>query len=90
MFNLQLFGNNDTVTSSSELKYNLGFTDGDTRILNLKNPKSGLTDSDVNAVKSFFIASDTSLIVGDKNGSDFAGFISIEKIDKTTRTLDLS
>ena len=90
MFDIQRFGSNDTLTSSQSLKYELGFADGDTRALSLKNPKLNLADSDVNAVKSFFVASDTSLVVGDKEGADFLKFNSIELVEKTKRDLDLT
>ena len=40
----------DKVTTTNKLVLGLGFTDGDTRTINLDNPRSDVTATDINAV----------------------------------------
>lgn len=88
MFNIQLFGDNDTVTSSYELKLAYDFTDGDTRTTTLPNPKSNLTSDAV--ITASNTLQETQAFVGDKNNGAFDKIKSASIVSKTRRKLDLS
>jgi len=76
----------DTIKTSAELKWDLMFSDGDTRAVTLKNPRSSLALSDVSSVMS----AHGNVFIGDVNGAPYTGFTNARKINKTTRDLDLS
>lgn len=88
MFNIQRFGDNDTITSSQELSFVAGFVDGDTRTFKLKNPKSGLTGSDISPVDAFITANN--ILIGDKAGANTNGINSATVIDTGRVKLDLT
>lgn len=88
MFNIQMFGDNDTVTSSREGKLLVKFYDGDTRTLTLDNPKSNLTATNVNNLVTFMTTNQP--IIGDKAGASVTGAESFKIIEKTDVKLDLS
>lgn len=50
MFNLQMFGSNDTVTSTNALQVEFGFSDEDTRIVTLQNARADIEASEVSAL----------------------------------------
>ena len=87
-FNLQLFGDNDTLTSSRELKLEYLFTDGDTRTTSLPNPKTNLTGAQINAVSQTLAT--TQAFVGDKNDAPFSKIQTAKIVETTRRKLDLS
>lgn len=76
----------DTIKTSAELKFDLMFSDGDTRAVTLKNPDASLSLADVSSVMS----THGNVFIGDVNGSPYAGFANARKVFKTTRDLDLS
>lgn len=89
MFNIQAFGNNDTLTSSREGKLLVKFYDGDTRTVIIDNPKTNLTATTINTfVSSNLVA--TQPLVGDKTGASIVGAESFKIVEKTDRKLDLS
>lgn len=77
----------DVVKSSYILKINLGFADGDTRIINLDNPKRNLTAAQVHEVSQYI--KNNNLLLGDKYGADSAGILTADIVENTKRTLDL-
>ena len=89
MFDIQRFGANDTVTSSSELKIVMEFYDSDNRTITMDNPIPTLTSAEVNAVVDWMKTNQP--IVGDKsNSASLVGASSCKAIDKTVTQLDLS
>lgn len=88
MFNLQLFGTNDTLTSSKELKLTYAFADGDTRITNLPNPRTNLTATNIQSTAE--VLATTQAFVGDKNSAAFTGITSAVIVEQTKRKLDLT
>lgn len=77
----------DTVSQSSELKMEALFVDGDTRTLNVKNPKANITQANITALNT--LMQTNNLIVGDKYGGRFGRLTYAAKVDKTTVNLDL-
>ncbi len=78
----------DTLTSSSELKLNYLFADGDTRATSLANPRNNLTAADVQSASSVLQA--TQAFVGDKNNGAFVRIDSAIIKQSTKRLLDLA
>lgn len=76
----------DTIKTSSELKWDFTFSDGDTRAATLKNPRAGVTLAEFTSVMSTV----GSVFVGDVAGAPYTGFVNPRIIAKTTRDLDLS
>ena len=77
----------DVVKSSYILKIKLGFADGDTRIINLDNPKSNLKASQVHELSQFIKTNN--LLIGDKYGADSAGILYADIVESMKTTLDL-
>lgn len=82
----------DKTTVTNELKIVNLFTDGDTRTITLKNPRNNITTSDILALENLLMngGGSTSLIIGDKYGSDFRRIQEVSKIEKTTVEYDIS
>ena len=77
----------DIYKQSYILKIKLGFADGDTRTINLDNPRNDLTASEVHELSNFI--KENNLLLGDKYGADSAGILTADKIASTKTTLDL-
>ena len=77
----------DKVKSSYILKIKLGFADGDTRVINLDNPRNDLTAAEIYEVSQFIKTNN--LLLGDKYGADSAGILFADKIASTKTTLDI-
>ena len=88
MFNIQRFGDNDTITSSRELKLVYYFTDGDTRTTSLQNPKTNLTSD--NIVTAATVLKNTQAFIGDKASAAFETIKSAEVVETMRKQLDLS
>ena len=88
MFNIQRFGDNDTVTSSREGSLVVSFYDSDNRTIKIDNPRNDLTAADINAVVE--VMKTTQPIIGDKTGASVVGAESFKILEKTTTQLDLS
>lgn len=77
----------DKVKSTYILKIKLGFADGDTRIINLDNPRNDLTAEDVYTVSEFI--KNNNLLLGDKSGADSSGILTADIVESTKTTLDI-
>lgn len=77
----------DTIKSANELRLVAKFRDNDTRTLTLENPKSGLTEAQINAVAA--VGKTTQALLGDRNSADFIGFAEARTFKKTVTYLDL-
>lgn len=78
----------DTIKSSSDLKINWEFADGDTRLQKVPNPKNNLTTSDLKSLET--LAVNSAVLIGDKTGAALTGIKSASIIDKSDYILDLS
>lgn len=76
----------DTTKTTRKLKVQASFDDGDTRIISLDNPRSGLTEADITALNTLA----TPVLIGDKTGATFTGFIAARYSTVTEVTVDLS
>lgn len=88
MFDVQRFGDNDTVTSSYELQLVYKFADGDTRTTTLPNPRANLSSDAV--ITASNTLNQTQAFLGDKNDGAFDEIASAVIVSKTRRKLDLS
>ena len=77
----------DTVKNTYILKIKLGFADGDTRTINLDNPRSDLTAAEIYEVSQFI--KNNNLLLGDKYGADSAGILTADIVQSTKTMLDL-
>ncbi len=77
----------DVVKSSYVLKIKLGFADGDTRTINLDNPKDNLQASQIYELSQYI--KNNNLLLGDKYGADSAGILTADIVESTKVTLDL-
>lgn len=88
MFDIQMFGANDTITSSNTLDIIGGFADGDTRTFKIPNPRSDLTSSDIESLDAWIAANN--VIVGDRTGASSTGINSATLVETTKTRLDLT
>lgn len=88
MFDIQRFGDNDTVVSSNEGILTIGFYDSDDRQIKIDDPRSDLTAAEVNAIVDW--TKQNQPIIGDKTGASVVGAKSFETIAKTTTYLDIT
>ena len=88
-FDIQMFGDNDTITSSREGKLLVKFYDGDTRTITIDNPKTNLTATQIKSFVSTNLVA-TQPLIGDKTGASLVGAESFKIIDKSDRKLDLT
>jgi len=88
MFEIQLFGDNDTITSSQDLKVRMEFGSDDDRLISLPNPRTDLTAADI--TNAFSDVTITKVVVGDKDSADFTGISEAYREDKVVRKLDLT
>ena len=77
----------DIYKQSYILKIKLGFADGDTRTINLDNPRNDLTASEIYEVSQFI--KENNLLLGDKYGADSAGILTADIVQSAKTTLDL-
>ena len=77
----------DIYKQSYILKIKLGFADGDTRTINLDNPKNNLTAAEIYEVSQFI--KNNNLLLGDKYGADSAGILTADIVQSAKTTLDL-
>lgn len=85
-FNIQQFA--DTVSSSTSMKFEWGFEDGDTRTFNLPNPKSSVVANDIATLNSWIATNQP--IIGDKSGSSTTGINSAIRVEQTKTKLDIT
>ncbi|MBQ3434412.1 MAG: hypothetical protein IJP68_07240 [Selenomonadaceae bacterium] len=77
----------DTVTYSSDLRFEALFVDGDTRTFSVKNPKATIRDSDIVRLNAYM--QENNILIGDKYGSRFGRIKEAATINRTTVNLDL-
>lgn len=82
----------DTIKTTYTLDIECLFVDGDTRTIKLQNPKSTIETSEITALNTLILngGNSTSLLIGDKTGSDFYRINVVKKVNTTTTTLDLT
>lgn len=85
---LQLFGENDTITSGRDLKLDYKFTDGDTRLTSIPNPRNNLTSANILTAASELKV--TQAFVGDKDNGAFDTISSATIVEWTRTKIDLS
>lgn len=69
------------------LKIKLGFADGDTRTINLDNPRNDLQASEIHELSNFI--KNNNLLLGDKYGADSAGILTADIVESAKTILDL-
>ena len=77
----------DTRKETYILKIKLGFADGDTRTINLDNPRNDLQASEIHSLSNFI--KNNNLLLGDKYGADSAGILTADIVESTKITLDI-
>ena len=77
----------DTVKNTSILKIKLGFNDGDTRTINLDNPRGNLTAANIYEVSQFIKTNN--LLLGDKTGADSSGILTAEIVETAKVNVDI-
>jgi len=77
----------DTYKQTNILKIKLGFADGDTRTINLDNPKSNLQASQIHELSQFIKTNN--LLLGDKYAADSAGILTADIVESMKVTLDI-
>lgn len=78
----------DVVKTSSNLKIENYFVDGDTRTITLKNPKDTIEASAIEDLNTFMRT--TGIIIGDKTGATFGKISKVTKVDKTQTDFDIN
>lgn len=78
----------DTITSSSELKIQWEFTDGDTRVQSIKYPRYDLTDTEITSFAT--TTKNAKILIGDKTSAPLMGVQTAYILEKTTVSLDIS
>ena len=69
------------------LKIKLGFADGDTRTINLDNPRNDLQASEIYNLSNFI--KENNLLLGDKYGADSSGILTADIVESTKTILDI-
>ena len=77
----------DKVKNSYVLKIKFGFADGDTRVINLDNPRSNLTATEIYEVSQFI--KNNNLLLGDKYAADSAGILFADIVQSSKTTLEI-
>ena len=77
----------DTRKETYILKIKLGFADGDTRTINLDNPRNDLQASEIHSLSNFI--KENNLLLGDKYGADSAGILTADIVESTKTILDI-
>lgn len=76
----------DVIKSSRTLQLVAEFNDGDDRTINVDNPATGLTATQINALNNYA----SGVLIGDKDSSDFYRFKSAKVRRVSTTYLDLT
>lgn len=78
----------DIITTTENLQIEYAFVDGDTRINNIKNPKSNITANDIAELNTFIRANNA--VIGDRYNSTFAQINYAKRVTKTTTNYDIN
>lgn len=76
-----------TTTTTRTLKIGLFFVDGDTRTVNIKNPRSNIEPQEFVALSN--LIAQNNLLIGDKAGATFGRITSGDIVEQTRTTLDI-
>lgn len=77
----------DKMTVTRELKLDSYYSDNDTRMLTLDNPKTNISKSDIKTFESYCVTNQP--ILGDKGGAEFVRFNSAKVYERAVTKLDL-
>ena len=77
----------DKVKQTQSLIIEVKFLDGDTRTINLDNPKRNLTASEIHELSQFIKTNN--LLLGDKYAADSAGILTADIVESMKVTLDI-
>lgn len=77
----------DVSTTTSELKIEQYFVDGDTRTITLKNPATNITTADIESLQTFMQTNQP--LIGDKMGAAFGKIMTVTRTDKQATYLDI-
>ena len=75
----------DTSKTTTTLNLEAEFVDGDTRSITLDNPKSDLTEQQIDALNPIMVK----CLEGDKNGALFLRWKTAKIVQKTTTQFDM-
>lgn len=64
-----------------------GFSDGDTRVVSLENPRRDLQASEIYELSQYI--KNNNLLIGDKIGADSSGILYADIIESTKMILDI-
>lgn len=78
----------DIGTTSTTLKIDTYYVDGDTRVITLKNPKGEITTSEITELETFMRTNN--IIQGDKMRGTFGKISSVTKVNEDKIYLDFS
>ena len=70
------------MATTKELKIDNKFTDGDSRLITLKNPKTNITTSEITALEQLIASGN--LLIGDKDGANFSHIGTVTKVTKSS------
>ncbi|MBD3878233.1 MAG: DUF2922 domain-containing protein [Quinella sp. 1Q5] len=78
----------DIITTKKVLQNVFTFADGDTRTVNIPNPKDNLTAEQVQAWADFAVQNQ--ILIGDKTAAALTGIQSSKILDVTSTDVDIS
>lgn len=70
------------MATTTELKIDTLYADGDTRLITLKNPKATISTAEITTLNG--IIASNNLLIGDKAGAAFDKISTVAKVTKTT------
>lgn len=80
----------NTIKTTSSLKFEWAFADGDTRTFRIANPKYEYSDSDEENLETLnTLILENNLLIGDKAAGAFTGIYRVTSINETRNYLDL-
>lgn len=78
----------DIVKQTETLKIDNLFVDGDTRVINIKNPKADISQEDITELQTFMQTNN--IIIGDKYGGTFGRINKVTRVTDSRLYLDIS
>ncbi len=78
----------DVLTTTSSLKIETYFVDGDTRTITLKNPKSNIATEQITNLQTMLQTKQ--VLIGDRSGAAFGKISTVTRVDETKAHLDIS
>lgn len=80
----------DMTKTTDELKVELNFADGDTRVFRLKNPKADQQTLATQIAEINTLILNNQLLIGDKAAGAFTGIYRVTKVYRTITTMDIN